>query len=280
MQRDYPVLHFATIVITSSEIGSVETAAAVGEERLGGEAVRLIDLATPGPGDRRGVFDMAGSNSKPAKLAERLKRMAGRHYGAAHRDWIAWLRRQDEEEIRDRIEALTNVFVSKLRGGASLEGRQRRLAVKFGLIYAALRLAEEARIIDWTPKRIRKGVRLSFERAIGLAARTDDELISQLRQVLNDDTLSIPKRRIGSETEPDHWVAVSGVVRRGAGVIGLSIAGLKRHFGADAERLVRLLEGRGVLTRSRGKKRWQFERNQRRVDLHALDLAFLNNADD
>ncbi|MGN6305725.1 MAG: DUF927 domain-containing protein [Mesorhizobium sp.] len=115
----------------------------------GGDQVRWVDIPVPSA-EKGGVWDRVKTGTEPtdlAKKSEKLKRSAGRHFGTALR---AWLRHLVDEKavVTDRIIASINLFIQATCPGAA--DAERRIARKFGVVYAAGIEAIHAGVLPWT----------------------------------------------------------------------------------------------------------------------------------
>jgi len=262
MQSTWPQLSFSTVVITSSELGADEIARQAGDERLGGEDVRVFDLIAADPDDG-GVFDLIPPEVSARDAADDLKKYSARYYGTPLVAFVKWLLEQPEKSIRKRVAALTAAFEEGVTTEAGLlKGKSSRIVRKFGLLYAALMLGREAGVIPWKAGRIRKSIEQCFERATRSDRLKNDELLAAFKRYLADPAYvhilrRADKKRAKLPTRNPDWLFLKGIERGGEQLWGVYPPMLKKLFGSDAARLVMILERSKAIETGKGKERWQ-----------------------
>lgn len=138
-----------TCLILSTSPYSIERATGLsGKKRNDGDRVRFMDIPVPHP-DEGGVFDHVKAEPEKRKkiceeLAEAIETGMGAHYGVLLPAWIKFLMRKDRSA---RVRKLINKFVAKVAAGGN--SYDRRYAKKFGLVYAAGKIAVEEKLLPW-----------------------------------------------------------------------------------------------------------------------------------
>ncbi|ESY09151.1 DUF927 domain-containing protein [Mesorhizobium sp. C386A] len=130
---------------------SIEAEFAVGRNiRTDGDRARMIDIPVPGKAEG-GIWSAANYPGKKAraKASERLANHAKEYHGAALIEWVTYL-----VANQDTLEASVTGYIDKFVDHVCPDqgGVQRRIAQKFGLMFAAGRLAIEAGILPWMPR--------------------------------------------------------------------------------------------------------------------------------
>ncbi|OBQ84078.1 DUF927 domain-containing protein [Mesorhizobium sp. WSM3873] len=118
-----------------------------GYVRTDGDRARMIDIPVPGK-TLGGIWSTAGyaANKERAKASEDLTNAAKIDYGTALIKWVDYL-----VSNQDKLEALVARHIDKFVDHMCSDngGVERRIAQKFGLIFAAGRLAIRAGILPW-----------------------------------------------------------------------------------------------------------------------------------
>lgn len=137
------------VLILSS--GELPMAAKIAEDKqrraYAGQAVRLLDLPADA-GRNFGVFDWAGPDGDPARLAEALETAALSAYGEAGPAFVRALMNLGLEKARSFIDEFVKGFVAE-HVPAGADRQIRRAAGRLGLIAAAGELARAFEIVPW-----------------------------------------------------------------------------------------------------------------------------------
>jgi hypothetical protein len=144
-----PPREWSTIGLSSSPTPIDSIATEGGWQRSLGERVRLINIAVPLL-EAGGVFDNIPSGAvvveEAARLAAQITEGMTHNYGVFFPAWIELLLSESRSiEIVDSV----NQFVDHVAKGA--DSYRRRLARKFGLLYAAGNLATKEGLLPWSP---------------------------------------------------------------------------------------------------------------------------------
>ncbi|MFZ0846050.1 MAG: DUF927 domain-containing protein [Pseudolabrys sp.] len=144
----FPELRWSTFGLCSSPLPISVLADKNHWQMSPGDKVRLLDIGVPGP-KRGGIFDrISGSRASRAKqslnLIGKLQRSYLNHYGNTYPLWVHFLMTKDRSM---RIIELANKFID--HAGARTDGWEVRFAQKFGVIYAAMELGVDSRILPW-----------------------------------------------------------------------------------------------------------------------------------
>ena len=163
-QTKFPQLIWSSFGLSSSPVAIRDLAQQHGWVMSAGDMVRLFDIHVP-PASRGGIFDRMDSNgSERAKRSVQLIKQLERGYlhnqGQIFPKWVAYLLSND---VSSDIAAAVNKFVKKV--GADHEGWERRFAQKFGLVYAAMKLAVGMDLLPWPAGLPLKVARKCYRRA-------------------------------------------------------------------------------------------------------------------
>jgi hypothetical protein len=276
-------LYFRTIGLAVSERNSNEIAEAVGEQRLAGEFARVLDLYA-GREEEGGVFDRLEPGDTASRVAEELRSVSAKYYGTPLRAWIRYLRRSTRGRLRTDVRRRIEAFVAKEAVAAlSSSAVFARLARKFGLLYAALMMGREAKIVPWKANLIEQALITTFASSCeGLGGTADADLVGQLVAILNDPdrcpSVGDLKSEDGShKTIPREWVGIRDLVYAGQPVIGLLPKGLAHEWGKrPAERLIAELARRRLLEQRDPDELWQVRLlDKRRPRVHCLSPRIL-----
>lgn len=155
-------LHWTCWAISTSPRGIDSAFEAAGRPRSESDRVRLIDIpvrkATGG-----GIWDRCSSADVPmAERSERLGKACQANYGYPLREWLEYVV-DHQDDMGDEIQRHIQRFVAKLCPHAG--GVERRIARKFGLIYAAGRIATDQGLLPWDESHALKVAGKLFRRA-------------------------------------------------------------------------------------------------------------------
>jgi putative DNA primase/helicase len=208
-----------------------------GDDRRRGEQVRLIQLAVPHRRDG-GIFDRA--ENETTELADRVEKTIEKNYGLALRLFLAAL-----VEDANAQAATLKAFRAFLKlTEAELPGRDRRLASKFALVFAAGMLARNYKLAPWARQGLRESVLTLWREASVTfdgkplrhmeAARSVQELVSD-RRILKKlkRGAPMPKTAIGMNRTLDEQQEIVFYPPRLARALALSVAETDRvmaHF--------------------------------------------------
>lgn len=252
-----PQLTYRTIICGTSETPSLELSGGAPKIRQSGERVRCFDLQTS---PDRGVFDRRyrGKGAQEgAKLADALSDAASRFYGTPLIQWLRWIGTQEEDALRLRLDEDVERFVEAVGVKDRL---QQRVARKFGLTYAALRMAKRAKVVKWSADLCLRSVLFAFESAIrsvggddtNLGQAAGDELIAHLKR-----SHSILKSGKRADKADPSWLGFK-FKRKGKPAIGVYPTNVYCLMGkARGELAANELERRGILVKGLGSARPQ-----------------------
>jgi hypothetical protein len=184
----FPVLRWSTFGLCSSP-RAISTLAKENRWTMSpGDKVRLFDIAVPGP-SKGGIFDRVDGPPKvraerSVKLIDKLERGYSNNCGQIIPEWVLYLM---EKNRAKRIMDLANKFIRQV--GARGQGWEFRFALKFGVVYAAMKMGIEApksfplKVATKCYRKARNAAKTSRERGSDAAA-TLRRLIDQPRQVV------------------------------------------------------------------------------------------------
>lgn len=149
------------ILLTSMESPIYELARSVGEERRGGESIRMIDVPVLSNG-RKHIFDRAraeGIKPTPKWRIDQFRRIqeaCGNNHGAVFIHYAGGLCRQPKTFTKD-AEKYTARFVDSVISNDDRD-LARDVAQKFGIIYAGGMIAIDLGILPWTAKHLQAAI--------------------------------------------------------------------------------------------------------------------------
>ena len=176
-QSRFPQLRWSTFGLSSSPRSIAEIAAENRWEMSPGDKVRLFDISVPRPAEG-GIFDRIDGTAvvrakRSIKLIAKLERGYANHHGHIIPQWVLYLMRKDRSK---RIVELTDEFIEHVVAGGN--GWEKRFALKFGLVYAAMALAVRCGILPWPPVLPLKVTTRCYRKARS-AAKTSRERIAE-----------------------------------------------------------------------------------------------------
>ncbi|WP_018263398.1 DUF927 domain-containing protein [Methylobacterium sp. WSM2598] len=149
--RDGSIRSPMTWRVLTLSTGEIPMAAKISEDRqrraYAGQAVRLLDIPADA-GQGFGVFDHAGEEGDPARLADTIKEAALRAYGTAGPAFVRALFGEGHEKIARAVRGVVDQFVAD-QLPPDADGQVRRGASRLGLIAAAGELASMFGIVPW-----------------------------------------------------------------------------------------------------------------------------------
>ena len=144
----FPILRWSTFGLGSSP-RAIATLALENRWTMSlGDKVRMFDIAVPGP-SKGGIFDRAEGLSKvrakrSVELIAELERYYSNNTGQIIPEWVIYLMASNRAK---RILNLVDRFIGHV-GGRS-QGWEFRFALKFGVVYAAMKVGIDAGILPW-----------------------------------------------------------------------------------------------------------------------------------
>lgn len=250
VQDHLPDLSWSTSTLSNSNKTGPELAALVNLPWETQDSVRFIDIPVAPPSEG-GVFDIAPPGSDPSALIKALGDAIQVSYGTILPLWVdCWIANPD----RDRVRRLIDRFVKKTGPHTAAE---ERVARKFGLVYAAGKMAVAGGILDWPISFPLSVTQTLFERAVSNNRTTASDL--SLRELIahaifNPDL--VPRSKVGATIEIPRSEELMGAWFEvdGQEVVGLRAEGL-RWAGFSPKSVVAELSEVGALLKGHGGKR-------------------------
>lgn len=215
--------------------------AAAKRERSGGDQVRLIDIPVP-KADCGGIWDRSDDGCDSAAVqSETLRTGSVENHGHAFAEWVAHLVIY-QDEIAPLVRHHMNRFVEKVAPGAS--DMERRIARKFGLVYAAGKIATERGLLPWDEKHAASVTKCLFLRAIEVLDGGKRKTRSELQDLVVYAANRYPRFDEGRRPSFRSDVNLQGYVS-GAGNnerLHVRSSALRMLFGTGAGNLVRRLK--------------------------------------
>ena len=180
----FPRLRWSTFGISSSPRPIARLAEENHWEMSPGDKVRLFNISVPGP-EKGGIFDrIRGSPDVRARrsiqLIAKLERGYFNHHGHVIPPWVLYLMQKNRSR---RLVQMASKFIKHV--GAEGNGWEKRFALKFGLVYAAMKLAIDAGILPW-PQKLPLKVTTKCYRKARNAAMTIQERVDQASKKLKE----------------------------------------------------------------------------------------------
>ncbi|MEH6717683.1 MAG: DUF927 domain-containing protein [Aurantimonas endophytica] len=238
VKNQLPELSSRNVTLSTSNLSGRDMAENCGLTWALQEEVRFIDIQVPSA-EEGGIFDQLGTgDDRPAEarqLIHELEDTLSAVYGALLEPWIQFLMKNNSRQLFDM---LTLRFVKHV---GARPGAEERVARKFGLVYAAGRIAVAKKILDWPKSRPREAAVALFSRwrehhrsPSGLCAA-----LSRLKNLLQNAT-AVPISRPGEPVAVQASAPFIGVRAsyKGREVIGLRQESLVEVFGTKATALL------------------------------------------
>ena len=171
------------LFLSSGEIGFAEKLSEKGIKARAGQEVRFVGIPT----DAGMLSELHGLPDAGA-LSNRLKELAGQHYGHAGRTFLQWLT-DNRQDIADGVGESLTAGVNRLCPPGATE-QVRRVARRFCLVAYAGRAAQLAGVLP-SEMDVEAAVRSCFDDWLavrgGAGAGEDAAIIEQVRRVLERD---------------------------------------------------------------------------------------------
>jgi hypothetical protein len=254
----YPALSWSCLGISSSPvpIDELVSKTKAGWTRSVGEKLRLIDIPVPLP-KRAGIFDrLSGDETARVKRGhELIKTLAtgmASNYGHLIPAWVKFLL---EENRSGRIQELVESFVS--RAAPDGLGHETRLAEKFGIPYAAGRMAVEAGLLPWDKDLPWKAITRCYRLALQGMSTAEVRARAQLKSMVDmlEEPDRFPKAKLSAgPTVYDHKTIGIRTKLKGERICAIRDVDLVRFAGSTeaAKQICELLEVAGALTGGQG----------------------------
>lgn len=238
-------LKWSLFALTTSPVSVPELARASGWTLSPGDKVRLFDIPVPVP-LAGGIFDRPRGLPR-AFLVRWVDEAMAQDSSNAFAEWIQHLLGTDKSA---EIRRLTERFVSRV--SPSTNGWEIRFARKFGVIYAAMRMATIAGILPWKRRYAFKVTKKCYQLArkqAGTAIPTNS-IAETLNAILADPNAVVLQRTDGSPTRINRDVVAIRFLKRNERFIGLIDSALCARLGGvhqksefiDQLRLVGIVE--------------------------------------
>ena len=173
----FPILRWSTFGLCSSP-RAISTLADENRWTMSpGDKVRLFDISVPGP-STGGIFDRVDGPAKvraerSVELIAKVERGYSNNTGHIMPEWFLYLMAKNRAK---RIMDLVNKFIQHV--GARGQGWEFRFALKFGVVYAAMKMGIDAGILPW-PKSLPLKAATTCYRKARHAAKTTRERASE-----------------------------------------------------------------------------------------------------
>ena len=233
-----------SLFLCTNEHSLRELSLASETKRDAGETLRMIDIPvdygdTP-EGGRKGIFkDLPAGQQSGARLIKKLEKSVSVDYGylGLHylRLLISLINKGEKELLKQRLERYIQFFLAEehIRGKG---GYAERLALRFGLIYAALIFAAENGFVPWNNSKIFASVNEMYHRTLDYATNPRD-LVKLGMQSL---TACLENKRIFAIQQDTTLQELQnaydeGMILKSKGTLLLPSKKLTKFFGSEAK---------------------------------------------
>jgi putative DNA primase/helicase len=228
-----------------------------GKKARAGQLVRMLDIqADRGMGV--GVFDHAGPENDPGKLAKTFKHAAISAYGTAGPEFVRRIIAEGCDEVGNMIRDMIRGFI-ETTVSAGADGQIDHAAQRLGLIAAAGELAAALGVTSWQEGEARAAAAWALERWIEHRGGTEP---AEIRQAIEQVRLMIEQHgeaRFEPLDDADAKPVLSRLGwRKGRGpdrewMIPPQVWKAEICAGLDPTMVARALAGRGLLRRQDGR---------------------------
>lgn len=233
-----------SLFLCTNEHSLRELSLASETKRDAGETLRMIDIPvdygdTP-EGGRKGIFkDLPAGQQSGARLIKKLEKSVSVDYGylGLHylRLLISLINKGEKELLKQRLERYIQFFLAEehIRGKGDYA---ERLALRFGLIYAALIFAAENGFVPWNNSKIFASVNEMYHRTLDYATNPRD-LVKLGMQSL---TACLENKRIFAIQQDTTLQEIQnaydeGMILKSKGTLLLPSKKLTKFFGSEAK---------------------------------------------
>jgi putative DNA primase/helicase len=136
-------------IISTGEMRVIDKIVEGGKRSRAGQEVRIVDIPADA-GRGFGIFDHAGEENDPGKLADKIKAAARTYFGTAGPALVQGVVKKGTDAVAEQVRAAIEVFRSTNVDGAA-DGQVKRVTNRFALAAAAGELAIELGIVPWQP---------------------------------------------------------------------------------------------------------------------------------
>ncbi len=180
-----PTHTWRAMILSTGEVpAAVKIAEDHGRKAHAGQGVRMLDIPADA-GRGFGVFDSAGPDDDPGKLAEAIKHAATNAFGVAGPAFVRCLIDKGIPAVTQRVKAMSTGFV-EAHVPAAADAQVRRAAERLGLIGVAGELACGWGIVPWQEGEALESARQALADWIaargGTAAAEEAEMLAQVRR--------------------------------------------------------------------------------------------------
>ncbi|RWO81523.1 DUF927 domain-containing protein [Mesorhizobium sp.] len=232
-----PDLSWRTLILSTSNHPGQRMATDCGLSWAAQEIARFNDIAVP-PAASGGIFNRDNAEG----LIEELEDALDNFYGSPFRPWLLFLLRENPHE---RVGQLIAEFADAIEPRSNLE---KRVARKFGLVYAAGTLAVEADILAWPDKRPFNVVRRLFSRWRRQSTLPNrEDALGEFKKLLELKGAVIKAASKVTVPDASRFIGVKAI-HKGKQVFGFSKQGLERSLGHEhASSVLSWLKGAGLI---------------------------------
>jgi hypothetical protein len=257
VQSKYPTLSWINFTLSSGNSTGRELSAKAGRSWDEQDSGRFITI--PIPDQLQGVFDQLAQGSESpgvqsAALARQAEEVLQQHYGVF---WRAWTRHLMEREgLEGDLNKLIDRFVAKVQPQPGMDAR---IARKFGVVYAAGRIATKAGLLPW-----RSGLpSRTVCRLYGAARDLRRGEFEKKRDVLRALHRAASDPRLFKPASPGATVEITpagtpyGLIWQlnGQEAIAVRMEALRALCSEEPDNVVKQLEEAGVTLRGHGNRR-------------------------
>lgn len=223
----------------------------------GGQEIRMLDI--PADGGRYRAFDCIHDSKDGGDFSIRLTNAARANYGSIGRDFVTWLI-ANKGSIAGHIKVAQDRMLTELPANAAPPVH--RATRKWGILAAALVMANEAEITGWDAEESYQAVRTIWKRWLdnfGLESRDDARLIEQVEDFLESNQFGRFALLPLTDKEPviHNLAGYRRIMPDGTTEFYLNSAGFKEATqGYEIKNAREILHRAGMLRRPDGRSQW------------------------
>lgn len=230
--------------------------------RQDSDLARIIDIGVP-TRELGGIWPVELPADERASRTEKLRKASREYYGSLFELWIRQVV-ESQDSLTDKVKASVDEFVAD--NCRDEDGLERRIAQKFGLVYAAGKLACEMELVPWPWKKIRGGIKRVYNDYLGAKSRltSDDEVANARRAILKILRNKELTPRFADKKDVIIPSEAVGVVytQNGKKYAALTIEMLRRVCGSSKNVIKALIALQIVIPDRSGKRTHQFKVDQ------------------
>lgn len=149
------------LLCSTGEVGLEEHMRTSNKKTMAGQMARVADVPAEPIDAKYRCFEEIHGCSDGAEFADDLGRACREYYGTAGPAFIESLLAYGKEKARTDLKYIVENFVAD--NAMHCDGQVKRVARRFGIVYAALSLAIKFKVIDLQDEQVKKGIEKCFK---------------------------------------------------------------------------------------------------------------------